>query len=123
MINFASSCLGRGKLGFILAMGLFVCVACGGQPAASTDTALPANDAVVESPATSTPASAGQPSEEQPTEVAPASVDADEVEDGADLSQSLAEEDWAFVATVEGDYFVRGNPAAPVRLIDYSDFL
>lgn len=31
--------------------------------------------------------------------------------------------DWTDVVTVEGDYFVRGNPAAPVRLIDYSDFL
>lgn len=31
--------------------------------------------------------------------------------------------DWTDVVTVEGDYFVRGNPAAPVRLVDYSDFL
>jgi hypothetical protein len=31
--------------------------------------------------------------------------------------------DWATTATLEGDYYVLGNPAAPVRLIDYSDFL
>lgn len=30
---------------------------------------------------------------------------------------------WADVSTVDGDYFVRGNPAAPIRLIDFSDFL
>lgn len=31
--------------------------------------------------------------------------------------------DWVNTVTVEGDYYIRGNPAAPVRLIDYSDFL
>lgn len=31
--------------------------------------------------------------------------------------------DWANTVTVEGDYYVLGNPAASVRLIDYSDFL
>lgn len=30
---------------------------------------------------------------------------------------------WVDVATVDGDYFVRGNPAAPIRLVDFSDFL
>lgn len=29
---------------------------------------------------------------------------------------------WLEIATVEGDYYVLGNPAAPVRLVDYSDF-
>lgn len=31
--------------------------------------------------------------------------------------------DWLTTATVEGDYYVLGNPAAPIRLRDYSDFL
>lgn len=31
--------------------------------------------------------------------------------------------DWTTVATVDGDYYVLGNPAAPIRLIDYGDFL
>lgn len=31
--------------------------------------------------------------------------------------------DWTTVAGVEGDLYVLGNPNAPVRLIDYSDFL
>jgi hypothetical protein len=30
---------------------------------------------------------------------------------------------WASTVTIEGDYYVLGNPAAPLRLIDYSDFL
>ncbi len=31
--------------------------------------------------------------------------------------------DWLQTASVEGDYFVLGNPEAPVRILDYSDFL
>lgn len=31
--------------------------------------------------------------------------------------------DWTSTASIEGDYYVRGNPNAPIRLIDYSDFL
>ena len=30
--------------------------------------------------------------------------------------------DWTQVVTAEGDYFVLGNPAAPVRLVDFSNF-
>lgn len=30
--------------------------------------------------------------------------------------------DWLQTASVDGDYYVLGNPASPVRLIDYSDF-
>ncbi len=30
--------------------------------------------------------------------------------------------DWTQVVTAEGDYFVLGNPAAPVRLVDFSHF-
>jgi hypothetical protein len=32
-------------------------------------------------------------------------------------------QDWSHTATVDGDLYVLGNPAAPIRLIDYSDFL
>ena len=31
--------------------------------------------------------------------------------------------DWVNVACVEGDLYIRGNPNAPLRLLDYSDFL
>ncbi|MBI1299326.1 hypothetical protein GC175_30715 [bacterium] len=32
-------------------------------------------------------------------------------------------EDWTETVTVDGDLFLRGNPAAPIRLVDYSDFM
>lgn len=31
--------------------------------------------------------------------------------------------DWLATVTIEGDYYILGNPNAPIRLIDYSDFL
>jgi hypothetical protein len=31
--------------------------------------------------------------------------------------------DWTQFAAQEGDYYVLGNPNAPIRLLDYSDFL
>lgn len=31
--------------------------------------------------------------------------------------------DWVNTASVDGDFFVRGNPSAPIRMVDYSDFL
>lgn len=31
--------------------------------------------------------------------------------------------DWVNTASVDGDFYLRGNPDAPIRLIDYSDFL
>lgn len=31
--------------------------------------------------------------------------------------------DWVNMASVEGDLYIRGNPNAPLRLLDYSDFL
>jgi len=31
--------------------------------------------------------------------------------------------DWVNIASVEGDFYIRGNPNAPLRLLDYSDFL
>jgi len=32
-------------------------------------------------------------------------------------------EDWVNTVNVEGDYYIRGNPDAPILLTDYSDFL
>jgi len=36
---------------------------------------------------------------------------------------AIAQQDWATTTPLEGDYFVLGNPDAPLLLIDYSDFL
>ena len=33
------------------------------------------------------------------------------------------ETDWTQTAGIDGDYYVLGNPAAPIRLIDFSDFM
>lgn len=30
---------------------------------------------------------------------------------------------WTQTASVDGDFYILGNPAAPIRLVDYSDFL
>ena len=35
---------------------------------------------------------------------------------------TTAPADWTTTATVEGDYYVLGNPQAPIRFIDFSDF-
>jgi hypothetical protein len=31
--------------------------------------------------------------------------------------------DWLTTVTVVGDYYILGNPDAPIRLVDYGDFL
>lgn len=41
----------------------------------------------------------------------------------AEAAAPAAPVDWLRTASVEGDYFVLGNPDAPVRILDYSDFL
>ena len=40
----------------------------------------------------------------------------------AELPTVTPAPDWLQTATVEGDHYILGNPTAPVRLIDYSDF-
>jgi protein-disulfide isomerase len=85
----------------VLILALFLSAACGALPAAPEDASSPAAAASEEQQASSVEAN-----------VAPG-PETDAAEEG----------EWASVATLEGEYFVRGNPAAPVRLIDYSDFL
>ena len=41
----------------------------------------------------------------------------------AEAASPPAQADWLQTASLEGDYFVLGNPDAPVRVLDYSDFL
>jgi protein-disulfide isomerase len=31
--------------------------------------------------------------------------------------------DWTQTASIDGDYYILGNPAAPIRLVDFSDFM
>jgi protein-disulfide isomerase len=51
-----------------------------------------------------------------PNVVAPAPVE-------TTPAQAAVPADWTQHAYLEGDYYILGNPDAPVRLIDYSDFL
>ncbi len=39
------------------------------------------------------------------------------------VAEPTEEPDWTQTASVEGDFYVFGNPAAPIRLVDFSDFL
>ncbi len=39
------------------------------------------------------------------------------------VTEATASTDWVNTASVDGDFYVRGNPSAPIRLIDFSDFL
>lgn len=60
---------------------------------------------------------------EQPTLVAQAESAAEaEMPTEQSAPQVETPADWTQVATVEGDFYVLGNPAAPVRLMDFSDF-
>jgi hypothetical protein len=43
--------------------------------------------------------------------------------DAAAQDAAAEASDWLQTASIEGDRFVLGNPAAAVRLLDYSDFL
>ncbi len=78
-------------------------------------TPLPADDATVAP--TDVPA-------EAPTE-APVEAVEPTAEPVVEPTQTAvpAPEDWTETVTLEGDLFIRGNPAAPIRLIDYSDFM
>jgi hypothetical protein len=53
-----------------------------------------------------------------PTETVAATVSAT-----VTTSSTVAAVDWLRTASVEGGLYVLGNPAAPLRLTDYSDFL
>jgi protein-disulfide isomerase len=60
---------------------------------------------------------------EQPTLAAQAESAAEAVAPTEQpASQAETPADWAQTATLEGDFYVLGNPAAPVRLVDFSDF-
>jgi hypothetical protein len=85
------------------------------EEVAAVATPLPADDATVAP--TDVPA-------EAPTE-APVEAVEPTAEPVVEPTQTAvpAPEDWTETVTLEGDLFIRGNPAAPIRLIDYSDFM
>ena len=96
----------------LLALGLLS--AC----SARTDGAAPAAaPAAATAPATSAP-TASAVATAQPADAPTAAPAAPAVE-----AAQAAPANWLQTAAVEGDYFVLGNPDAPVRILDYSDFL
>jgi len=103
---------------FFLLLVALLFVACG-----STDvpaTGVPTRAAVVqkvEPTATATVVATAVPTE-SPT------VAAATVAPTAALTTAITTmTDWVNTASVDGDFFVRGNPSAPIRMVDYSDFL
>jgi PBP1b-binding outer membrane lipoprotein LpoB len=58
------------------------------------------------------------------SEVEPAADSTAEAEEATQDEITETEvQDWSHTASVDGDLYVLGNPAAPIRFIDYSDFL
>lgn len=82
----------------LLAFGV-VLAACGAGPAP----AAPAPPPATATPSSQADVAAAAPTDEPVAVATPA--------------------DWLNTVTPDGDYYVLGNPAAPVRLLDYSDFL
>jgi hypothetical protein len=98
---------------------------------------------VAQQPAESVPAqieSADMTEAAVATEHAPVSASTEEGSEGAqdvdaerqpaadatapnEEQSAQAEQDWTAVASLEDELYVLGNPDAPIRLIDYSDFL
>jgi hypothetical protein len=71
--------------------------------------------------AADTPSADTAPADTAPADAAPA--DAGLADAGLADAGPAEPVDWTMHAFREGDYYVLGNPDAPVRLIDYSDFL
>jgi hypothetical protein len=99
----------------VLPLILWLLTACGAAPRASAPSAAVAQPTEVTAasapPATDTPA----PQATATSTAAPVAV--------ATKPPTAVLMDWANTAGIEGDYYVLGNPAAPIRLVDYSDFL
>lgn len=121
-------------VGLLLAMTMLL-AACSGGAEDVVSSAPTAPTVAVDGPA---PTAVAQPAPteapaEVPTEIpaeAPAETPTETPAQEAAPTSAPAEEpvpsapvDWTETVTVEGDYYVLGNPAAPIRLIDYSDFL
>jgi protein-disulfide isomerase len=94
----------------VLGIAIVLIAACGAQSSMDSGTAgAPDHTATVEATRAST--------EAQAMLLATESVPVVAIEVGN------AEADWTETVTVEGDYYVLGNPAAPIRMVDFSDFL
>ena len=108
--------LGRGLPYLVILLIVVSCTT--GQLTTSQQTQ--AGNAVVTLPANEAVATETQP---EPTKAAAVLVATatPPAEPGVDATTEVI--DWLSTVTVDGDYYILGNPNAPIRLIDYSDFL
>ena len=112
-------------LSTILLACLWLIAACGPsapeQPAASENVAPVA---VVE--ATATPLPSEPPAPTATSEPAPVAAEptatTQPVAEPAPTATPEPEADWTQTASLVDGLYVRGNPNAPIRLVDYSDF-
>ena len=122
--SFLEGSLNQHRLAFrllLLFVGMVYLAACSTPMPTATPPAIAPTPEDIVAAATPLPTDA-------PTE-APTAAPAELVEPTATPTETPTEtpvpepEDWRDTVTVEGDFFVRGNPAAPIRLVDYSDFM
>ncbi len=109
-----------------LFLGLVVVLAaCGGQSKSSQEAPSTAEQPAAEQPAAEQPAaeqasaSSAVTDTPAPTQEPTAALEATPTE--APAAQET--QDWSQNAWLDGDLYVLGNPEAPIRLVDYSDFL
>lgn len=102
----------------LLGAALFLLAACGGSEAPAPAPTTAANEAAAPSPTPMAATPTQAPTEIAATQAAPA-----ETETPATPAAQPIPQDWRQHAYREGDLFFLGNPAAPIRMIDYSDFL
>ncbi len=109
---------------------ILVLAACGGQSGSSQEALPAAEQPAAEQPAPeqSTAAQAPAPPAVTDTpapEAATPTQESTAAPEAAPTEASAAQEpqDWSQNAWQDGDLYVLGNPDAPIRLVDYSDFL
>ncbi len=114
-----------------LFLGLIVVLAaCGGQSKSNQEAPSAAEQPAAEQPAAEQPAaeqaSASSAVTDTPAPVAAASSQEPTAALEATPTEAPAaqeSQDWSQNAWQDGDLYVLGNPEAPIRLVDYSDFL
>lgn len=114
-----------------LALALLLMAGCGApaaeQPAASENIApVVVTEATATRQPTADPQPTAPPAPTDTPEPAPAAAEptatAQPVAEPAPTATPEPEPDWTQTATLVDGLYVRGNPNAPIRLIDYSDF-
>ena len=110
-------------VGGLLTCSLILSGCAGAPPAAEAPTgdvpAAPAGDTAAAQPTAAQPEPTVPPAEDAAAAAPPILVPTEEPVD-----TPIAETpDWTITAAVDGDYYILGNPQAPIRLIDFSDFM